>query len=314
MGVNLGNTAIADVKLGNTQIDKIYLGDTEIWSKSAPATIKALKFTSSGAQTLGIDNTKLGAISPNFEYSTDNGNTWITWDVSTTLAFGDGTDLYVRGSNAYLATPGGSYTGFVFSTNSSVSCSGNVMHLLDYTQDLTAFPGNSTYVFSHLFEGCEVLTSAPELPATTLTQNCYSEMFRGCTSLNAAPSLPATTMAISCYSFMFYNCTSLSLPPSLPATVMANTCYASMFRNCTSLIGLPTLPATNVFSNAYNRMFYGCSQIKLSETQTGEYVNQYVLGANLGSSSAPEMFGNTGGTFTGTPAQQTYYTSNTIVS
>ena len=35
-----------------------------------------------------------------------------------------------------------------------------------------------------MFEGCTSLTSAPELPATTLTNYCYQAMFRNCTSLN----------------------------------------------------------------------------------------------------------------------------------
>lgn len=35
-------------------------------------------------------------------------------------------------------------------------------------------------------------------------------MFDGCTSLTTAPELPATTLAASCYSFMFKNCTNLN--------------------------------------------------------------------------------------------------------
>lgn len=33
MAINLGTTAISDVKLGSTQVNKIYLGATEVWSK-----------------------------------------------------------------------------------------------------------------------------------------------------------------------------------------------------------------------------------------------------------------------------------------
>ena len=35
-----------------------------------------------------------------------------------------------------------------------------------------------------MFEGCTSLTTAPELPATTLASNCYYSMFKGCTNLN----------------------------------------------------------------------------------------------------------------------------------
>jgi len=50
-----------------------------------------------------------------------------------------------------------------------------------------------------MFYGCTGLTTAPELPATTLASNCYSSMFNGCTGLTTAPELPATTLPDSCY-------------------------------------------------------------------------------------------------------------------
>ena len=60
------------------------------------------------------------------------------------------------------------------------------------------------------FQGCENLTEAPELPATTLAGSCYYGMFSNCTSLTEAPELPATTLASYCYSNMFYYCTQLN--------------------------------------------------------------------------------------------------------
>ena len=35
-----------------------------------------------------------------------------------------------------------------------------------------------------MFVGCTSLTTAPELPATTLEEGCYSMMFEDCESLN----------------------------------------------------------------------------------------------------------------------------------
>ena len=61
-----------------------------------------------------------------------------------------------------------------------------------------------------MFYNCTSLTTAPELPATTLTASCYSNMFRGCTSLTTAPELPATTLEGCCYNYMFYGCSSLN--------------------------------------------------------------------------------------------------------
>ncbi len=84
----------------------------------------------------------------------------------------------------------------------------------------------------YMFNGCTSLTTAPELPATTLAIECYYGMFSGCTSLTAAPELPATTLASYCYASMFSGCTSLTTAPELPATTLASYCYARMFTNC----------------------------------------------------------------------------------
>ena len=86
-----------------------------------------------------------------------------------------------------------------------------------------------------MFRNCSNLTTAPELPATTLTELCYYAMFANCSSLTTAPELPATTLAKSCYGFMFNGCSSLTTAPELPATTLAVRCYDQMFANCSSL-------------------------------------------------------------------------------
>ena len=176
------------------------------------------------------------------------------------------------------------------------------------------------YGYSNMFSGCTSLTTAPQLPATTLDDNCYTDMFNGCTNLTTAPELPATTLMSSCYSGMFSGCTSLTTAPQLPATTLADDCYTDMFNGCTYLTIVPELPATILTSFCYRKMFYGCTNIKLSETQTGEYQTAYRIPTSdtgtTGSHSLLSMFTNTGGTFTGTPTiNTTYYlsTSNFIV-
>ena len=112
-----------------------------------------------------------------------------------------------------------------------------------------------------MFYGCTSLTTAPALPATTLTPGCYILMFRGCTSLTTAPELPATTLASDCYSMMFYDCTSLTKAPELPATTLAGYCYYCMFKGCTSLTKAPELPAKTLVSNCYSQMFGDCTNL-----------------------------------------------------
>lgn len=319
MGIALGATEIADLKLGTSQVDKVYLGSNVVWQKSAPVAIKALKFSSSGAQTLGLNTAMLGSITPNFEYSLDDGATWTAWTVSNPISFGNGTDLYVRGTNTKLATTGNNYTQFVFSTASPVACSGNVMHLFDHTQDLTAFPataGGDTNDrgLKYLFKDCTALTSAPDLPATTLATYCYYYMFSGCAALTTAPVLPATSLTQYCYESMFSGCTALTSAPELPATSLTINCYYSMFADCVSLVALPALShATFAGAGACTQMFKGCSSIKMSLSQEGDYQNAYTFGFTPSNSNAQYMFMDTGGTFTGTPTQTTLYTSNTVV-
>ena len=291
MGLNIGSTAISDLKLGSTQVNKAYLGSNLVWDNSTQ-TIRALKFSTPTAQHVCVQSQNLGIISPNFEYSTDGGVTWTTWDdVTQSISFGNGTDLYLRGMNTILADFNtSSRVNFVFDTfdgNNYVDCTGNIMHLFDYTQDLTSFP-------------------SPTTPGGV----CY--MFSNAVCLRTAPDLPATVIPDRAYFHMFYIC-QIQNCPSLPATVLTNSCYKEMFRGCASLEFIPALPATTLATDCYHSMFRNCNRIKMSLTQDSTYTNEYIFGANpTGYSSS--MFSVTGGTFTGAPTQTTYYTSNTIIS
>ena len=168
------------------------------------------------------------------------------------------------------------------------------------------------------FSGCTSLTTAPELPATTMADTCYDSMFEDCTSLTTAPELPATTLAYRCYDMMFYDCTALTTAPELPATTLADTCYRYMFYGCKELTTIPNLPATTLADTCYYGMFYNCSGIKVSKTSSTTYKNAYRIPktgtGTTGANSLYLMFTGTGGSFTSTPTiNTTYYTSNTVV-
>ena len=153
--------------------------------------------------------------------------------------------------------------------------------------------GLAKQCFYYMFSDCTGLTSAPELPETTLAEYCYNNMFKGCTSLTKAPDLPATNLAKSCYSCMFKGCTSLTTAPELPATTLATYCYNSMFENCKSLTTAPELPATNLAASCYRNMFEGCTSLTelpaLSATTLESYC-YYGMFAECGSlTTAPEL-------------------------
>ena len=114
---------------------------------------------------------------------------------------------------------------------------------------------------------------------------------------------------------MFQDCTSLTQAPALPATTLAMDCYSDMFYRCSNLTKLPYLPATTLAERCYEQMFSYCISIKLSTTQTDEYVQEYRIpsfeNGTTATGALSSMFSNTNGTFTGTPViNTTYYLSS----
>jgi hypothetical protein len=82
-----------------------------------------------------------------------------------------------------------------------------------------------------MFAVCTNLTTAPELPATTLADKCYQYMFEDCTNLTTAPELPATTLASYCYNQMFQGCTSLNYIKMLATDISATGCLSRWVSN-----------------------------------------------------------------------------------
>ena len=194
------------------------------------------------------------------EYTTDNvfkpSPVWQKMDVDTVITLENAGDrVYIRGVlsgyNIY-----NNYT--QFKMTGKITASGNCNSLWNYMKLNTPL---KEYCGYNMFQGCTSLTTAPELPATTLAIQCYGSMFSGCTNLTTSPELQATTLTKRCYSHMFNGCTSLTTAPELPSTTLAVQCYWSMFRDCTSLITAPELPATTLANSCYYQMFKDCSNL-----------------------------------------------------
>ena len=195
------------------------------------------------------------------QYSVNYGE-WKTVAANEEVTFGgtNGT-LRLRGTNTNgTASAWSGYSTITFTDKTvKVACTGDIRTLLDWRIYSTVNTQNAK--FSYLFYDCSVLTSAPELPATTLADNCYQYMFNGCTSLTSAPELPATKLAGSCYNSMFSGCTSLTAAPELPATTLDDNCYLNMFLGCTGLTSAPELKATTLAGSCYYDMFSGCTKL-----------------------------------------------------
>ena len=197
-----------------------------------------------------------------FEYSVGGGKwTRFTSTVSDVAFGGANGNLRLRGkSSKGTATKPKCYSTIKFTTsNSPVQCTGDIRTLIDYENYATASTENARFI--NLFKNNTQLTSAPELPATTLADHCYEGMFRVCTSLATAPVLPATTLAASCYFSMFVGCSALTTAHELPAKTLTEHCYDAMFFECTSLTTAPELPATTLATRCYDGMFRGCTSL-----------------------------------------------------
>ena len=264
--MKIGNIDIADIKLGASQVSA-WLGGVLVWGGEEPGPAGDwLCFTAEQANsTVRLDK----VVSPAeiyLECSADDGATWKNYGWSGTTGsrytlknVGDKVYFRAKTENSTIGTNSGWYT-FVMTGN--IAASGNIQTLLKADGSRTDAPDNCYYC---MFNGCSSLTTAPELPATTLASGCYTGMFQECQSLTTAPSLPATVLADGCYFGMFKGCTSLTTAPELPATALAIQCYDSMFRSCTSLTTAPELPATALTSNCYYEMFLNCTSLSSVE-------------------------------------------------
>ena len=185
-------------------------------------------FTAKEAQSFKM-TTKNGYEISGLEYSVNNGK-WENVENGNPVTFGgDKGDLRLRGTNPNGTAKNWFETSTITFTDSNVkvACTGDIRTLLDWRIYNIVETNNAR--FCSLFNGCSVLTSAPELPATKLVDNCYNRMFEGCTSLTSAPKLSAIELADACYFRMFYGCENLlsvtMLAPSDQISKATDCCY-----------------------------------------------------------------------------------------
>ena len=211
-----------------------------------------ITFKAEGAQTFKMTAQNGYEIS-GLEYSVNNGK-WENVENGNPVTFGgDKGDLRLRGINPNgTANSSSNYSTITFTNPKvNVACTGNILTLLDWRNYNIVETNNAR--FCYLFYNCRVLTSAPELPATKLADNCYFGMFHGCTKLTSAPVLPATKLAERCYYAMFWDCTSLTSAPVLPATKLADSCYNIMFDGCENLLSVTMLaPSDKIKNTSYS--------------------------------------------------------------
>ena len=238
-------TGIPELTAGNSYTYKLTIGKNKIsvsgitvkdWTggtitdngKTEECPTPYVTFTAKGAQTFKMV-TKYGYEIAGLEYSVNNGK-WENVENGNPVTFGgDKGDLRLRGTNPNGTAKNWHETSTITFTDSNVkvACTGDIRTLLDWRIYNIVETNNAR--FCSLFNGCSVLTSAPELPATKLVDNCYNRMFEGCTSLTSAPKLSAIELADGCYFRMFYGCENLlsvtMLAPSDQISKATDCCY-----------------------------------------------------------------------------------------
>ena len=224
---------MTSLKINGRTVSRLSINGREV--ALGAATSDALCFTAKADKSMLRLSQTGNPDSINLQTST-NGISWTPYNVGDVITINSGEKVYFKavGQNSRMATSPENYHKFDFI--GEFEASGNVNSLLEEDEQIarTMSLENRQFCYVYLFADA-ALTTAPELPATTLAYGCYAFMFSRCSLLTQAPALPATTLADFCYYYMFENCTSLTKAPELPADTLVDNCYAYMFQGCTSL-------------------------------------------------------------------------------
>ena len=217
-----------------------------------------LTFTALESSAVAIVNN--GSSAPDVQYSFD-GTTWQSFVSGKSVSLAAFQSMCVRGNNATgFSSSEEDYSSFVMT--GAISASGSVMSLIDQTGEATVIPCNAC--FMNLFNGCNALVSAPELPATTLTEKCYYMMFMGCGQLVVAPDLPATELKKECYLGMFFNTNLQKMTVGFSDwNVAGNATYSLSYNIYDCLQGVINCPAG--------------LEIKRNDANGGHYIPSYWL-------------------------------------
>lgn len=270
---------VNNINYNGQPLDRLQFNGVTVWEKTPAAyNWKGLTFTANeDNSTIFIKRSGsnyLFSLST-VEYSVNDGSSWNTWNIigtsSTGITLSKGERLCVRSTNSHWANANTHWSFFI--GEGSIGASGNIMSIIDKSKFETLKTISDDFAFYKLFVDQSRLTSAPELPATTLSPNCYKSMFQNCTSLTTTPSLPATTLAGGCYQYMFDGCTSLIriAKNELPATTLTPYCYNNMFNGCTSLGGKPDIKGAALVDGCLTSMFNNCKSLSQISVRAGTW-------------------------------------------
>lgn len=225
------------------------------------------------------------------EYSPD-ATDWKIWSGAYPISSNKGR-LYLRGvgNTRFTGAPDGGLCGALQLTGMNISCNGNIENLLDYqTVANGGHPGMSARCFEHMFVDCTNLVEAPELCATTLSNNCYYGMFRRCTGLTVAPALPASELTEYCYYDMFEDCSGIRMIDLTGVITLSEgiQCISSSYDQVLRFgTNLKTITSGNVFVHPdSNRQHQISIRYEFTDDDTPEFNTSYVVSPGRGKGGA----------------------------
>ena len=139
--------------------------------------------------------------------------------------------------------------------NGTFKSYGNIQSLLNYVDFCF------TSCFHELFNECNGLIKAPDLPALNLAKSCYSYMFRK-TGIKETPKLLANVLAEDSYKELFCGCEDLIKINIINAKILAKGCCEKMFGDCLNLEIGPVLFAEDLVKECYREMFWNCPKLR----------------------------------------------------
>lgn len=136
--------------------------------------------------------------------------------------------------------------------------------------------------YMRMFHNCTSLTRAPQFKVEVTAYRCCYNMFRKCSGLEdiSLIELPAMTLSVDCYRELFRECSNLkTAAPMLPAPTLVQECYRQMFSSSkiTSITCLATdISATDCLNEWVSNVpsggiFYKSPDIEASKYPTGSH-------------------------------------------
>lgn len=185
-----------------------------------------------GSVSQTISSQITGNIDVSLQISIDK-TTWNSYTPGNDITIGSNTKIYFKNNKNYLSIDSNNFFKFIINSSTPYIYIGGRINSL-----INNIDGKGCYLYSYinLFHSCKAIIDASQLiiPTYISSYSCQG-MFTNCTSLTSAPQLPAVRLSDNCYSYMFSYCTSLTTAPELPATTLASSCYNYMFQGCSSL-------------------------------------------------------------------------------